>query len=213
MSIQRKVDLSEQFGPARNQGQRATCMAFAASDLNRAVSNATDILSPEFLYMSAGLLMPGWSPGSGLFAWAAMDVIRTSGQPLEVDYPYQPTNPIAAIAPKIPVGKAMFACDLDAHSETMQGIVDSLNTGHPVCLVIRITDTFGQPVNGIVDASGSIVPDTYHAVLATGWGESLASGRYLRIRNSWSAGWGDAGYAWLPEKFVDLHVLEAFGRK
>lgn len=212
MSILSKMDLSGQFGPARNQGQRPTCMAFTASDLNRATCGANGDLSAEFLYICAGMLMPDWSIDAGIHASAAMEVIRTSGQPFEVDYPYQASHAVAATAPSVPAGKQMFKSDLSGHSEVMQCIVGRLNGGNPVGLVIRITDSFCAPVNGVVASSGLIVPNTYHAVLATGWGESLSSGRHLRIRNSWSSQWGDAGYAWLPETFVDLHVLEAFGR-
>ncbi|UVH57184.1 hypothetical protein NWF24_30825 [Variovorax paradoxus] len=188
-------------------------MAFTASDLNRAVSGAGDMLSPEFLYSSAGTLTPGWTPGMGLYAWAAMDAIHAIGQPFEVDYPYKASDPATAATPTAPAGKPMFTSDLAGHSSSMQSIVDRLNDGHPVGLVIRVTDTLYTPVGGVVDASGGIVQGFYHAVLATGWGESKATGRHLRIRNSWGPMWGELGYAWLPEKFVDLHVLEAFGSK
>lgn len=213
MTIQFKLDLSGPLGLARNQGSRGTCMAFAASDLNRTTAGAPDYLSPEFLYMSAGLLMSQWTPGDGLFTWAAIQAIHAPGQPLESDYPYQAENPATATVPIARAGKPMFTSDLAAHSETMQDIVNRLGVGYPVGLVIRLTDSFCTPSNGVVDARGSIYPNAYHAVLATGWGESKTSGRYLHIRNSWGMAWGDNGYAWLPEKFVALHVLESFGRK
>lgn len=213
MTIQSKIDLSGQFGPARDQGLRCTCTAFAASDLNRSVAGAPGELSPEFLYLSAGALMSGWAPGKGVFPWATMNVLRSIGQPLEADCPYQPQDPTTAGAPTAPVGKSMFKSDLATHSEVMQSVVDRLNDGHPAALVARVTDTFFVPTNGVVDATGGIVPNSTHVVLATGWGASATTGRYLRVRNSWGTGWGDQGYAWLPEKFVDLHVIEAFGRR
>lgn len=213
MTIQSKIDLSGQFGPARHQGLRSTCTAFATSDLNRSVAGAPGELSPEFLYHSAGMLMPGWAPGKGVFPWAAMDALRSTGQPLEVDFPYQAQDPTATVAPTAPASKPMFKSDLAGHSEIMQSVVDRLNDGHPAALVVRVTDTFYVPANGVVDAAGGIVPNSTHVVLATGWGTSDTTGRHLRVRNSWGAGWGDRGYAWLPEKFVDLHVIEAFGRK
>jgi len=36
--------------------------------------------------------------------------------------------------------------------------------------------------------------------------------RHLLVRNSWSEMWGLSGHAWLPEPFVNLHVVEVFGR-
>lgn len=56
MPVQAAVDLSNSLGPARCQGQRSTCMAFAMSDLNRAASGAPEVLSAEFLYRAAGAL-------------------------------------------------------------------------------------------------------------------------------------------------------------
>jgi hypothetical protein len=214
MTIQYKVDLSAKFGQARHQGRRGTCTVFAASDVNRVVSGATADLSPEFLYMSAGMLMPNWKVGEGIFPWAAMDAIRKPGQPLETDYPYQATHPAVAAAPVTAGGVAMYCSDLGGHSEVMQDVLDRLNDGHPVGLVIRVTNGFYTPMaDGVVDAKAGILPNSTHVVVATGWGDSSASGRHVRIRNSWGTGWGQQGYAWLPEKFVDLHVIEAFGRK
>lgn len=213
MSIQSRIDLSEKLGAARHQGLRSTCTVFAASDINRVASGAPGDLSPEFLYSSAGMLIPDWSPGDAIYVWAALDAIRSPGQPLEVDYPYQDAHSAVAVAPDPPEGKAMYTSELAGHSELMQNVLDRLNDGHLVGLVIRVTDKFFEPSNGLVDASGGILPDVTHVVVATGWGISSTAGRHVRIRNSWGDGWGDRGYAWLPEKFVDLHVLEAFGRK
>jgi hypothetical protein len=213
MTIQYKVNLSAHFGQARNQGRRGTCTVFAASDVNRVVCGATADLSPEFLYMSAGMLMPNWQVGEGIFPWAAMDAIRTLGQPLETDYPYQATHPAAAVRPVTAAGVAMYCSDLGSHSEVMQEVLDRLNEGHPVGLVVRVTSGFYTPMaDGVIDAKAGIVPNTTHVVVATGWGNSAITGRHVRIRNSWGTEWGQQGCAWLPEKFVDLHVIEAFGR-
>jgi hypothetical protein len=182
--------------------------------VNRVVYGATADLSPEFLYMSAGMLMPNWKVGEGIFPWAAMDAIRKPGQPLETDYPYQATHPAAAAHPVTAAGVAMYCSDLGGHSEVMQDVLDRLNDGHPVGLVIRVTKGFYTAMaDGVIDAKAGIVPNTTHVVVATGWGHSTFTGRHVRIRNSWGTGWGQQGCAWLPEKFVDLHAIEAFGRK
>src|SRR5258708_38222177 len=46
-------DLRSMFGPVRDQGQRPTCLAFAASDLHAAVRGAWAPLSCEYIFYHA----------------------------------------------------------------------------------------------------------------------------------------------------------------
>lgn len=47
------VDLRASFGPARNQGARPTCLAFAASDTHAAVREGWVPLSCEYAFYQA----------------------------------------------------------------------------------------------------------------------------------------------------------------
>ena len=47
------IDLRGQFGPARDQGKRPTCMSFAASDAHAAAKDTLDPLSAEFAHYHA----------------------------------------------------------------------------------------------------------------------------------------------------------------
>lgn len=95
----------------------------------------------------------------------------------------------------------------------MTAIVSALDQGHVVGLVTRVTVGLFAPAEGVVAHDVNVLPGQYHALLAVGWGVATDSGvRHVLVRNSWSDGWGLAGHAWLPEPFVQLHVVEAFGR-
>src|SRR4029453_14873936 len=64
MGITIDCDLRHLFGPARDQGPRPTCMAFAASDTHTAVRSGWELLSCEYAYYHA-LQYDNGAPGDG----------------------------------------------------------------------------------------------------------------------------------------------------
>lgn len=87
-----QVDLSKVLGNARNQGQRPTCLAFTASDLN-AAANSTDHLSVEYLCHHAAKYTPQWTSGGGYTVDAIFKAVHKPGQPLDSLYQYNHTDP------------------------------------------------------------------------------------------------------------------------
>lgn len=213
MAIQSVLDMSVELGPARSQGLRSTCMAFAMSDLNRVLADAPDVLSAEFLYQTAGALTPAWKPGMGLRTTEAIQATHSPGQPLEVHFPYEAVDPTHIARPTAPAGSTVFGSRLSGRSRTTQAVVDELSRGNPVGLVTRVTLGLFSPTAGVVPHETNVVPNAFHALLAVGWGTDQFSGmRHVLIRNSWGTAWALAGHAWLPEPFIELNVVEAFGR-
>merc|ERR1712194_507238 len=53
-------------------------------------------------------------------------------------------------------------------------------------------EVFHQYVSGVVDGDCGQMPD--HAVLVVGYGTDPQYGDYWKVKNSWGADWGDAGY-------------------
>lgn len=207
-----EVDLSDLFGAARHQGMRLTCLAFAASDLNRIAASAPSELSPEFLYQMAGALTPGWSPGAGLYLLPTLQAVGMPGQPLEQAFPYQTAPPETVQTPTPPAGASMYVSLLRPIAPTAAAVASQLQQGHPVGLVVESTPTLFRPVDGVVQFTPQILPDRAHAVLAVGAGVSPNGELHILIRNSWGSGWGTSGHAWLPKDYIELHALEAFGR-
>lgn len=68
MTIQVVTDLRPRFGPARDQGPRPTCLAFATSDLHAAIRSPTWApLCCEYVFYHAQT-RDGRSPNSGVDA-------------------------------------------------------------------------------------------------------------------------------------------------
>src|SRR5574337_269695 len=103
------VDLRSKFGPARNQGSRPTCIAFATSDLHAASRSAKFIaLSTEFLFYHSVQRSPMKNPAKGVSLSAIGTTLKQEGQPIETDWPYLSVLPNPLSAWKPPSGLTVF---------------------------------------------------------------------------------------------------------
>ena len=217
MTIIASVDLSVDWGPSHFQGKRATCLAFALSDLNRHANNVTPALSAEYLYRSAAKRMPSWQAGHGLHLMPALEAVAQPGQPTALACPYATDEP-AEQPPNLPTlptiatsVSRLYASPVQVTDVDTSKIAAELLSGNPVGLVIKLTESFYTPVVGAVDFSHKVLDGLHHAVVAIGLGiHGTTQEPHIRIRNSWGTGWGDGGKAWLPFKYVDIHAVMAF---
>lgn len=210
--ITTKVDHSAHFGHALDQGKRPTCLAFVVADVNRFSTKAPDVLSAEYLYQHAGAMTPGWAVGSGLYLEQALQATVSHGQPLAEHYPYLSVCPVSVQMPIQPKGADMYKSMLRPIPATSSSIISELSGGHPVGLIVACTKTLFKPVDGVVQHSNMVLPDSAHALVAVGLGHMANGINYILVRNSWGPIWGIQGHAWLPEEYVEMHALEAFGR-
>jgi hypothetical protein len=81
------VDLRTLFGPARNQGPRPTCLAFAASDAHAALRSGWAPLSCEYAFYHAQR-RAARVPNQGALLSSMLDALRQDGQPEESGWPY-----------------------------------------------------------------------------------------------------------------------------
>jgi hypothetical protein len=211
VSVQPILDLRPQLSVARDQGDRSTCLAFTLSDLNRLNGALQFDLSAEYLYQVAAANSPDWLPHGGLSFDAGQHALEHVGQPAESTFPYaavEPGHPLAAPGAMHPTYTTKTRC----HIPDEPVIVDILTRGTPLAFGMVLNNEFMQPVDGVIAYSPLCIPDSGHAVLGVGVGRDHVSGEaYLLIRNSWGAGWGDAGHAWLPAAYLSTHVLCVMG--
>ena len=88
MAIMTLRDLRRQFGPARNQGSRPTCIAFAFSDGHAAARGEPEPLSAEHLYYHAVQRTAGRDPHDGVAMPTCIAALGADGQSAEAGWPY-----------------------------------------------------------------------------------------------------------------------------
>lgn len=205
------VDLRPSFGPVRNQGPRPTCMAFAVSDAHAGLRAGWTPLSCEFAFYHAQR-RAARLPSQGALLSAMLDALREDGQPQEMGWPYllaTPTDP-ASWTPPASVG-TLFGRDGEKTVASVDDVIRELDTGRPVIILLMLSAAFYQPGPGGVVHSGpgeSPEPQRRHAVIAVGHGKANAH-RVILVRNSWGDRWGDRGYGWLTEPFLEPRLFAA----
>jgi cathepsin H len=72
---------------------------------------------------------------------------------------------------------------------------DAVGSVGPVSIAFEVADDFRFYKGGVYDGVCRTGLDTVnHAVVAVGYGATSDGQQYWTVRNSWSAGWGEAGY-------------------
>ncbi len=209
MSVDILCDLRSSFGPPRDQEQRPTCSAFAASDAHAGVRSGWDPLSVEWAYYHA-VRRDGGKPDDGATLGNMLKALELDGQPHESGWPYI-TTPIIDVATwKPPAGvAALFRRDGNPMTATLDEIISKIDGGVPVLMTISVSDAFYLPgKDGVIDSAENPDPTRRHAVVAVGHGVR-ASERIILIRNSWGADWGIEGYAWLTDTYLTPRLRKA----
>lgn len=214
MTVISTIDLSMKWRPAPVQGNRPTCLAFAASELNRDLNGSSSALSAEYIYRAAARKSAAWTAGAGLHVSHVAQALVQHGQPTELDCPYlehEPSETPPAL-PQLPASTKLYTATMQLISVAPQTVEAELRQGKPVGLILKLTDTFLAPTRGTINFSHMLLSiDMHHAVVATGFGTHRGTGEpHFRIRNTWGETWGEQGCAWLPQSYVKFHAVTAF---
>jgi hypothetical protein len=207
MSVKILCDLRSRFGSARDQDQRPTCLAFATSDAHAALRSPWAPLSAEYAFYHAQR-RAARTPHVGATLPAMLDAVREDGQPVEAGWPYLVTVP-TDWKPAANVGPIYRRHGQDADG-TVAEIVRRLDGGRPVLVLMMLSSAFYfvEP-SGVIDQKPGDQPNPHrrHAVVAVGHG-LLANQKVVLIRNSWGEAWGERGYAWLTEGYLEPRVFK-----
>jgi hypothetical protein len=207
MPVQILCDLRSLFGAARDQDQRPTCLAFAASDAHAALRPPWTPLSVEFVFYHAQRRAER-TPHDGATLPAMLDALREDGQPIEAGWPY------LAVVPSIwkPAGAVgpLYRRRGEHAGNTVAEIIKRLDQGCPVLVLLTLSAAFdfAHSTSGIVDQQPGEQPNPQrrHAVIAVGYG-LLANRKVVLVRNSWGSEWGEQGYAWLTETYLSPRIF------
>jgi C1A family cysteine protease len=169
----------------------------------------TEDLSVEYLFYHAVQQMPAADPDQGTTFNATASALSIDGQPTEHVWPYSDTQAYGTSWAPPAHSEPLYKADLDLIQPDFDVIWDHLANGRSVVMGMIVTDAFY-----LCDVSGMLpplVPDTEragHAVLGVGSASNSAN-QFILIRNSWGAGWGMSGHAWLSRAYVEQHLIEA----
>ena len=204
------TDLRTKFGPARDQGSRPTCMAFAASDAHAALRGAWRPLSCEYAFFHAQR-RAGRPPAIGALLSSMLEALREDGQPEEAAWPYSDKTPDAKSWAPPKKLSSLFARNGQKVQHSFDRVVAALDQGNPVVVLLMLSQAFRKPTSdAIIDPAAGEVPEPQrrHAVIAVAHG-MVDGQRAILIRNSWGQNWGDRGYGWLTEKFLAPRIFAA----
>ncbi|WP_244133611.1 C1 family peptidase [Burkholderia gladioli] len=176
-----------------------------------AFANETSHLSVEFLCHHAAKAEENWEPGDGFTLDQVFTAVTSPGQPEESTYPYRPDAQDAPLqAP--PVGLApLYRSPTNKRALALADVIALVRQGLAVGVVMAVTKSLFYPRDDIVEYDPYVIPDQFHAMVAVGVGAHRTTDEtHLYLRNSWGAGWGNQGHAWVPARHLQLHMQEGF---
>jgi hypothetical protein len=154
-SITVRKDLRGRFGPARDQGTRPTCLAFAASDAHAATQEPWADLSCEHLFYSAKQY-DGTPPQNGARMSSIRHVLEYVGQPVESAWSYLKKLPddIRMWKPPAKIGK-LFTCSSKDAGDGFDEAWDAIMSGSPALIGMTTSPGFNNwDADGVIDAKG-----------------------------------------------------------
>lgn len=203
------VDLRRQCPRVYDQGQLGSCTANAIAgaleyDEIRAGTSPSWTPSRLFIYYNERDVEGTVSSDSGAQLRDGIKVIAADGVCPESDWPYDITK-FAERPPQQAYTDALHE-GVGSYQRVTQSLVQ-LKT----CLASEFTFVFGFTVFSSFEATDvattgiiplpqpSESPVGGHAVVCVGYDDARQA---FTIRNSWGAGWGDAGYGYMPYAYM-----------
>jgi C1A family cysteine protease len=213
--IPASIDLRQWCSPIVDQLSLGSCTANACAGLieyyeKRAFGKYLNA-SRLFIYKTTRDLL-GLTGDTGAYLRSTMKALTLMGAPPEQYWPYTVSKfdnePPAFTYAFASSYKAITYYRLDPPGTTSVQLLDSIKTK----LAAGLPSMFGFTVYSSISNSPDIpFPKTSdsvlggHAVMVVGYDDNHKIGTdtgALLIRNSWSTGWGNIGYGWLPYSYV-----------
>lgn len=194
----------------QDQGELGSCTAHAAAAAMAFLHRGLD-LSRLKLYYDERVLDGTVNEDAGAYIRDSVKVLNQTGAAAESYWPYVP----AKFAKKPPARAARSALRHKISKYMRVAPSDyraCLAAGFPFIIGFSVYESFEG--DATANTGRVFVPKKSEALLgghavcvigyAPRWGEV-----HYEVRNSWSAGWGDAGHFWIPARYLeDLNLAD-----
>jgi len=220
--LPKKIDHSKNMSPIKDQGELGSCVSFATAamkewqeqqELSEEIGDPKLFtkgifydFSESWIYWNAKKLDP-WPNEEGTSIRYAMKVLQKIGVPSEKAWPYSDND---YGKPKKWAKKVARFAAIKSYWKinNLLELKTALVKG-PVPIGIECFDEiFTVGSNGIVHyPRNPRNPQGGHAICTVGFDDRK---RFIKFKNSWSVDWGKDGYGYLPYKYIQDFMWDAW---
>lgn len=216
------VDLTRYMPPPGNQGSLGSCVGWAVAYAMRTfvegvkkapswpTNTASGQFSPSFLYNEVKGRTEGFCDRKGMRVTDALQFTSTVGAISLSSFPYNEAD--CVVRPSANLLSAAGAYKINAFSSLgpqgnvpLAKIIESLDAGRPVILVIGVDNNFSNYQGGILAAYNGPTLG-YHAIIAVGYDRNNGT---LKLFNSWG-NWGEGGTVRVSFEAAQRMILEGY---
>ena len=192
--------------PVKDQGQCGSCWAFSAvGTVESAYALAAGKLGSYAEQQLVDCSTNGGSQGcNGGFNQYGIQYIGTTGIAAESAYPYTATDGTCKASSVSKTLAAGSVAGYQSVTKTNAGLQSALN-GAPVSVTVDADNSWQLYRSGVLSKSCGIFGQIDHAVIAVGYDTSADT---FKIRNSWGASWGEAGYVRIDNTVSNPYCLD-----
>lgn len=180
--------------PIKNQGDCGSCWSFSTTGSVEGIwfiKNGTLVSLSEQQLIDCSTAEGNQGCNGGLMDYAFQYIIKNGGITTEAAYPYTATGPNKCKAAGKPIAATLSSyTDVTPNSQTalMTAVVQQ-----PVSVAVEADqNSFQFYSGGVMNATCGTNLD--HGVLVVGYGADATGTPYWKVKNSWGADWGMAGY-------------------
>jgi C1A family cysteine protease len=191
--------------PVKDQGQCGSCWAFSAvGTVESAYALAAGKLGSYAEQQLVDCSTNGGSQGcNGGFNQYGISYIGSTGIASESGYPYTATDGTCRASS---VSKALSAGAVAGYQSVGKNnaaLMSAINTS-PVSVTVNADNTWQSYRSGVLTKNCGLLGQIDHAVIAVGYDSDAST---IKIRNSWGASWGEAGYVRVSTSVTDPYCL------
>ena len=208
------IDLSANFPPVGSQGVQSSCVGWA---VGHALKSYQERLEERWEFGPATMFSPAWiynqingGRDEGSLIPDALQLIVDRGAATRSTMPYDPANYWSPPTNDATRQAGQYKARNWSPVQSTQQIKAALFNRLPVVVGMFTYDSFRE-LSGTDSVYNTFLGSDPggHAVTIVGYDNNRFGGAF-KVINSWGTRWGDGGYFWLPYRYLQKVVFEAY---